>query len=610
MRLRTIIGTFLLSVFLCPAAALAQEVVSGTVTFSEDGVPAAGVRITFFDLGDLHRAFSGITDSDGRFEMPIESQDRSQQGPSRLLQNYPNPFNPSTVIPYQLHESAVVRLEVFNVLGQGVRTLVDGVQSEGRHTAHWDALDDQRRGVAAGVYLYSLTVGGVTDTRRMVLLDGRQTSAGGGFPRSAGVISNTFQQVGGTYGVTIYGPDVVISVQQPVVVDVGTGSLSFSVSRVGSQTAPKVTQEQADVLGDVNNDGRVNISDALIVATYGLDSSIAIPNNGDITLGDVNGDGRVNISDALMIASYGIDPSNPALPDGIGQPVQSSELVVTNLTHQPSDPNAGSPVTFSVQVSNTETEDATGVWIVLRVNGTGEDSIAVDIGANQEAMIEFDPLTFAGGAYTVEVVADPHGLLTNEANRDNNRVTQTVTVPFPTLSGRVTGAGDKVRQGATVYLKNHPDLRERTNAKGNYGFPLEGGFQDVDSLIVEAAGYERYAAVVFLSDADIVFNVRLTPSGAAFPVANVRAVPSGVSVGSHISLLGDQSSDPLGGFLVYHWSQMPSNPFPVSFGEVNDTRAAVDVRFILSVVGNYRFVLVVENQAGLISEPFTIQVRA
>ncbi len=323
--MRTMLSAFLLSVFLCPTASLAQEVVSGIVTFSEDGAPAAGVRVTFFDLGGLHRAFSAITDSDGRFEMPLGSQDRSGQGTFRLLQNYPNPFNPSTVIPYELSESASVRLEIFSVLGQRVRGLVDGVQPAGHHTATWDALDDQGRGVAAGVYLYSLTVGGMTDTRRMVLLDGRQTSAGGGFPRSAGVVSNAGQQVGGTYGVTIYGPGVVTSVQQAVVVDPGTGSLSFAVSRVGSQTAPKVTQQQADVLGDVNNDGRVNISDALIVATYGLDSSISIPNNGDISLGDVNGDGRVNISDALIIASYGIDPSNPALPAGIGQTVVSGQ---------------------------------------------------------------------------------------------------------------------------------------------------------------------------------------------------------------------------------------------------------------------------------------------
>ncbi|MDA0748664.1 MAG: dockerin type I domain-containing protein, partial [bacterium] len=319
--MRFIISVFLLCMFLSPVSTSAQAVVSGAVTFSEDGVPAAGVRVTFFDLGDLHEVFSVITDSDGRFEMSPGAQDRPGLSSFRLMQNYPNPFNPSTVIPYELAKSASVRLEIFSVLGQRVRLLVDNVQPAGSYTENWDATDDQGQGVAAGVYLYALTVDGAMDTRRMVLLDGHKTSAGRGFPRSAEEGSSAVQQVGGTYGVTIYGPGTPISVHQPVVIGSGTGPLSFIVSRGGPQAVPKVQQQQANILGDVNNDGRVNISDALIVATYGLDSSISIPNGGDISLGDVNGDGRVNISDALIIATYGIDPSNASLPEGIGHAV-------------------------------------------------------------------------------------------------------------------------------------------------------------------------------------------------------------------------------------------------------------------------------------------------
>ena len=81
-------------------------------------------------------------------------------------QNYPNPFNPSTIIPYQLSVSAYVRLEVFNILGQRIATLVDGQRSAGAHTAMWNATG------AAGVYIYRLTMGGASLARRMVLVDG------------------------------------------------------------------------------------------------------------------------------------------------------------------------------------------------------------------------------------------------------------------------------------------------------------------------------------------------------------------------------------------------------------------------------------------------------
>ena len=54
---------------------------------------------------------------------------------------------------------------------------------------------------------------------------------------------------------------------------------------------------------------------------YSLDPSISIPNNGDISLGDVNRDGRIDITDAYLIATYSVNPTDPSLPPGIGTPV-------------------------------------------------------------------------------------------------------------------------------------------------------------------------------------------------------------------------------------------------------------------------------------------------
>ena len=73
---------------------------------------------------------------------------------------------------------------------------------------------------------------------------------------------------------TIYGKGIVLYVQQDVLVDAGMVPLSFAVDRVGSSPKGKVAADGSALLGDVNNDGRVNISDALVVATYGLNSSI------------------------------------------------------------------------------------------------------------------------------------------------------------------------------------------------------------------------------------------------------------------------------------------------------------------------------------------------
>ena len=86
-----------------------------------------------------------------------------------LGQNF-NPFNPSTVIRYQLPESARVELAIYNLLGQKVATIVDEVREAGTHVARWDGRDEEGREVATGVYLYRLTAGSYQRTRRLVLL--------------------------------------------------------------------------------------------------------------------------------------------------------------------------------------------------------------------------------------------------------------------------------------------------------------------------------------------------------------------------------------------------------------------------------------------------------
>jgi hypothetical protein len=94
-----------------------------------------------------------VVQQDGRTRKPV------------VLGNSPNPFNPSTDISFDLPTASQVSLEVYNVTGQKVATLVDDLLAAGRHTVTWDATD-----FASGVYLYRLTAGDFVETRKMVLI--------------------------------------------------------------------------------------------------------------------------------------------------------------------------------------------------------------------------------------------------------------------------------------------------------------------------------------------------------------------------------------------------------------------------------------------------------
>lgn len=87
-----------------------------------------------------------------------------------LSQNYPNPFNAETSIRYVLPEEAHVRLIVYNLLGQRVRTLVDERQKPGHHMVYWDGRDDGGKKATSGIYFYKIVVSNYTETKKMILL--------------------------------------------------------------------------------------------------------------------------------------------------------------------------------------------------------------------------------------------------------------------------------------------------------------------------------------------------------------------------------------------------------------------------------------------------------
>jgi hypothetical protein len=101
---------------------------------------------------------------------PVSDDGHSPGLVNALHPNYPNPFNPSTTIALDLAKSGTVRLRIYNLRGQMVRSLFQGDLAAGFHRLVWDGQDDRRRPVASGVYLYRLEAPGFTQTRKMLLV--------------------------------------------------------------------------------------------------------------------------------------------------------------------------------------------------------------------------------------------------------------------------------------------------------------------------------------------------------------------------------------------------------------------------------------------------------
>jgi len=98
---------------------------------------------------------------------PLVGVDRDPPIPAEhaLYQNYPNPFNPATTIEFQIPQAAPVRLEVFDLLGQKVATVVDEIVSAGVYRVPFVATD-----LPSGTYLYRLSAGNFIQTRKLTIL--------------------------------------------------------------------------------------------------------------------------------------------------------------------------------------------------------------------------------------------------------------------------------------------------------------------------------------------------------------------------------------------------------------------------------------------------------
>ncbi len=88
----------------------------------------------------------------------------------QLYQNYPNPFNPTTKIQYSLKTDVQVQLKIYNILGEEVRSLMNGFEEAGVKTVEWDGTNNNGRKVPSGIYIYNIKAGNFVKTRKMVLM--------------------------------------------------------------------------------------------------------------------------------------------------------------------------------------------------------------------------------------------------------------------------------------------------------------------------------------------------------------------------------------------------------------------------------------------------------
>jgi hypothetical protein len=146
---------------------VSMNINSGTTTSPDvagfrTGASAFGGGIAFVGAGQNRIFYDGSNVSP-----PVGVSNNGTGIPSvySLGQNYPNPFNPATNIKFGIPQNAFVTLEVYDMLGREVASLISQEMNAGSYTAEWNALN-----FTSGVYFYKLTAGGFTETKKMILV--------------------------------------------------------------------------------------------------------------------------------------------------------------------------------------------------------------------------------------------------------------------------------------------------------------------------------------------------------------------------------------------------------------------------------------------------------
>ena len=128
-------------------------------------VSAAGQNFAGDSKADNTKIVSGFLSN---YSVALtDAKENEQSFPTKfeLSQNYPNPFNPSTTISYSIPQASNIKLEVFNILGEKIASLVNGFTQSGNHHVLWNAGN-----CASGIYFYRISSKDLVQTKKMMLL--------------------------------------------------------------------------------------------------------------------------------------------------------------------------------------------------------------------------------------------------------------------------------------------------------------------------------------------------------------------------------------------------------------------------------------------------------
>ena len=107
---------------------------------------------------------------DGFNTMPLSRIARPAPEQYSLSDAYPNPFNPTTTLSFSVPTEGVMSLNIYDMMGRLVSTLVDGNLKQGYHSITWNGMDSNGHAVSSGMYIYSLKGEGVSITKKMVMM--------------------------------------------------------------------------------------------------------------------------------------------------------------------------------------------------------------------------------------------------------------------------------------------------------------------------------------------------------------------------------------------------------------------------------------------------------